>query len=118
MATQQRIIITEDLNNNDIVNLDVGGWDYAEVQLVAPIGTFSFWTSLDAQDITGVSDGSAASATNFTALSGILLSDVSAVTTLAAAGIVKFPNIGQFLRITGAAGAQVTKAIVRLYKIN
>jgi hypothetical protein len=118
MAIQQVIDITTDLNNNDIANLDVGGFDNAEVQLVSPTGTFSFFTSNDAGAITGASDGSAASATNFTVLSGIDLATAAAATTLASSGIVKFSNIGQFLRITGAGAAQVTKAFVRLYKIN
>lgn len=118
MSVQKIIDITADLNDNDIATLDVGGFDYAEVQLVAPTGTFSFFTSNDSGAITGVSDGSAASATNFTAVTGTKLSDASAVTTLAAAGIVKFANLGQYLQITGAAAAQVTKAFVRLYKIN
>lgn len=118
MALQQVVEITADLNDNDISTLDVGGYDYAEVQLVTPTGTFSFFTSSDSGDITGVSDGSAASATNFTALSGINLATAGAATTLATSGIVKFPNMARYLQITGAAGAQVTKALVRLYKIN
>lgn len=118
MAIQTVVDITADLNNNDIATLDVGGWDYAEVQLVSPTGTFSFFTSSDAGAITGVSDGNATSATNFTAVSGTKLSDGSAVTTLAASGIVKFSNLAQFIRVTGGGAAQVTKAFVRLYKIN
>lgn len=118
MAIQQRIDITADLNDNDLCTLDVGGFDYAEVQLNTPTGTFSFLTSNDAGDLTGISDGSAASATDFTAVTGTKLADNTAVTSLAASGIVKFSNLGQFLRISGGAAAQVTKAIVRLYKIN
>jgi len=118
MAIQRNIDITSDLNDNDLATLDVGGWDYAEVQLVSPTGTFSFLTSGDSGAITGVSDGSAASATNFTAATGKKLSDASAVTTLAASGIVKFSDLSQYLRISGAGAAQVTKALVRLYKIN
>jgi len=118
MAVQTRIDITTDLNNNDICQLDVGGYDYAEVQLITPTGTFSFLTSNDAGDITGISDGNPTSATNFTAVSGTKLSDNSTVTSLAASGVVKFSNLGQFLKITGAGGAQVTKGIVRLYKIH
>jgi hypothetical protein len=117
MAIQSVVDITLDLNNNSIANLDVGGFDYAEVQLVSPTGTFSFFTSSDAGAITGVSDGSAASATNFTVLSGIDLATAAAATTLATSGIVKFLNMAQFLRISGDA-VQVTKAFVRLYKIN
>ena len=118
MSIQRIIEITADLNDNDISTLDVGGWDYAEVQLVSPTGTFSFLTSNDSGAITGVSDGSSASATNFTAVTGTKLSDASAVTTLAGSGIVKFSNLAQYLQITGAGGAQVTKGFVRLYKIN
>lgn len=118
MGVQRTIEITTDLNNNDICTLDVGGYDFAEVQLVSPTGTFSFLTSNDAGAITGVSDGNNITADNFTAVSGVKLSDASAVTTLAASGTVKFANLGQFLRITGAAAAQVTKGFVRLYKIN
>lgn len=118
MAIQQVVDITADLNNNDIATLDVGGYDYAEVQLVSPTGTFSFFTSTDSGDVTGVSDGSAASATNFTVLSGINLATAGAATTLAASGIVKFPNMARYIQITGAGGAQVTKSLVRLYKIN
>lgn len=118
MAIQNIIDITADLNNNSIATLDVGGWDFAEVQLVTPTGTFSFFTSSDSGAVTGVSDGSAASATNFTALSGINLATAGAATTLATSGIVKFPNLAQYLQVTGAAAAQVTKAFVRLYKIN
>lgn len=117
MAIQKNIDITTDLNANSLATLDVGGWDFAEVQLVVPVGTFSFLTSNDSGAVTGVSDGSNVSATNFTAVSGINLATAGAVTTLAAAGIVKFPNLGQYLRISGAGGT-VTAAYVRLYKIN
>lgn len=117
MAMQQVVDITEDLNNNSIATLDVGGYDFAEVQLVAPTGTFSFFTSSDSGAITGVSDGNATTAMNFTAVSGTNLATAAGVTTLAASGIVKFPNLAQYLRIS-AAGATVTKAFVRLYKIN
>ncbi len=118
MAIQQRLIITDDLNNNSIWQGDIGGWDYVVVQLVSPTGTFTFNSTNDSNDITGVSDGSAISATNWIACQGTNLNSGSAVTTLAASGLVRFQGIGQFLQISGAAAAQVTKAIIRLYKIN
>ena len=117
MAVQQILDVTTDVNNNDLCTIDIGGWDFAVVQLVSPTGTFSFLTSNDSGAIMGVSDGNALSATNFTAVTGTKLSDASAVTTLAASGMVKFSGIGQYLRISGAAAAQVTKALVRLCKI-
>lgn len=117
MSVQQRIDVTTDLNNNSIVQLDIGGWDYAVVQLVSPTGTFTFNTTNDAGDATGISDGSAISATNWIATQGTNLNSGSAVTTLAASGLVRFQSVGQFLQIAGAGAAQVTKAIVRLYKI-
>lgn len=118
MAIQQKLIITDDLNNNSIWQGDIGGWDYAVVQLVSPTGTFTFNSTNDSGDSTGISDGSAVSATNWIAVQGTNLNSGSAVTTLATSGMVRFQSVGQFLQISGAAGAQVTKAIIRLYKIN
>lgn len=118
MAIQQIKDITLDLNNNSIANMDVGGWDYAVVQLVSPTGTFTFNTTIDAGGVEGVSDGSAISAANWIACQGTNLNSGAAVTTLATSGLVRFQGIGQFLQISGAAAAQVTKAFIRLYKIN
>ena len=117
MAVQRIVDVTSDINADGRAIVETGGWDNAEVQLVSPTATATFGVSNDAGAITGVSDGSSLSATNFTNLQGTLLSDGSSVTTLAASGIVKFSNIGQFLRIMGP-GLSVTKALVRLYKIN
>lgn len=117
MAVEKLLDITNDINADGRVTVECGGWDNAEVQLVSPTTTATFQISNDAGAITGISDGSSASATNFITLQGTKVDDGSAVTTLAASGIVKFTNIGQFLRVIGT-GLTVTKAIVRLYKIN
>lgn len=116
MAQQQILNVTADLNNNSICQLDVGGWETIVVQLVSPTGTFTFNSTNDAGAAEGVSDGSAISATNWIAVQGTNLNSGSAVSTLAASGIVRFQNIGQFFQISGAAAAQVTKAIIRLYR--
>jgi len=118
MAIQQRLDITADLNTGSIWQGDIGGWDYAVVQLITPTGTFTFNSTNDSADVTGVSDGSAISATNWIATQGTNLNSGSGVTTLATSGMVRFEKVGQFLQIIGAGAAQVTKAIVRLYKIN
>jgi hypothetical protein len=118
MSVQQRIVITGDLNDNSIWQGDIGGWDYAVVQLVSPTGTFTFNSTNDSGEVQDVSDGSAISATNWIATQGTNLNSGSAVTTLAASGLVRFEKVGQFLQIAGAGAAQVTKAIIRLYKIN
>lgn len=115
MAVQRILDITTDVNNNDLAAFDVGGSDYVVVQLVSPTGTFTFSSTNDAGAITGVSDGSAVSATNWVAVQGTNLNSGSGVTTLAASGMVKFQGIGQFLQISGAAGAQVTKAFLRFW---
>ena len=108
--------ITADLNSGDGAIEDIGGWDYAVVQLVTPTGTINFETSNDSNAITGVSDGSAASATNFISCIGTSLTSGSGVTSLAASGLVKFSGIGRYLKIYGA-GKTVTKGIIRLYKV-
>jgi hypothetical protein len=117
MSVQQRRDITADINDNSIAQLDVGGWDYVVVQLVSPTGTFTFKTTNDADETTAVSDGSAISATNWIDVQGTVLSTGSGATTLAASGLIRFEKIGQFLQLSAPGAAQVTKAIVRFYKI-
>lgn len=117
MAVERIIDVTSDINADGRAVIECGGWDNAEVQLVSPNTTATFATSNDAGAITGVSDGSSASAQNFIDVQGTNVNSGSAVTSLNTSGIVKFTNIGQFLRIIGS-GLTVTKAIVRLYKIN
>lgn len=118
MSVQKILDATAALNNNSIFETDIGQWDYVIVQLVSPTGTFTFNSTNDAAAVTGVSDGSSVSATNWIAVQGTNLNSGSAVTTLAASGLVRFASVGQFLQISGAGGAQVTKALIRLYKIN
>ena len=117
MAVQQTIDVTTDINADGRATLDVGGYDYAVVELVSPTSTATFASTSDSGDITGVSDGSAASATNFVTTQGTDLSSGSAVSTLAITGQVKFAGGGRFLRIIGP-GLTVTKGLVRLFKIN
>ena len=113
MAVQQILDVTADFNDGGAATLDIGGWDFAVVQLVTPVGTTSFLTSNDAGAIQSVSDGNATSADNFVAVTGTVLATGSGATTLAAAGLIKFTGIGQFLRISGTSAAKV---LVRLYK--
>lgn len=117
MAQERILDVTADINADGRAIIDIGSWDYAEVQLVSPTATATFATTIDAGGVTGVSDGSAASATNFIDTQGTNINSGSAVTSLAASGIVRFSNVGTFLRIMGP-GLTVTKAFVRLYKIN
>ncbi len=115
MAVQQVIDVTTDINADGRAIVDTGGFDYAVVQLVSPTTTATFASTDDSGDIQGVSDGSAASATNFIDVQGTNLNTGSGVTTLAASGLVRFQGVGRYLRIMGP-GLSVTKALIRLYK--
>lgn len=117
MSVSKVLDVTSNINDDGRAIVETGGWDAAYVQLVSPNTTATFATTNDAGGITGVSDGSSASAANFIDTQGTNVNSGAAVTTLAASGIVKFTNLGQFLRIIGP-GLTVTKAFVRLYKIN
>lgn len=117
MALERILDITADINADGRAVVDCGGWDNAEVQLVSPNTTANFETTNDAGGITGVSDGNAVSATNYVSVQGTNLTSGAAVTSLGTSGIVKFTNLGSFLRVIGG-GLTVTKAFVRLYKIN
>ncbi len=102
-----------------LAKLDIGGFDYAVVQVVSPTAAVSFTNTNDSGDIQGVSDGSAVSATNAVTVQGTNLANGSAVSSLAASGLVRFQSIGRYLFIDGTAtSANITKLLVRLYKIH
>lgn len=117
MAMQQTIDVTSDIVATGRWQGDIGGFDYAIVQLVTPTSTATFSSTNDAGDVTAVSDGNATSATNWIVVQGTNLNSGSAVTTLAVSGIVRFSYVGRFLKIEGP-GLSVTKALVRLFKIS
>lgn len=115
MAVSQVVDVTADFNDGSEAILDIGGFDFAVVQLVTPSGTVNFLHSNDAGAVTGVSDGSAASAINFVAVTGTVMSTGAGATSLAASNLIKFTGIGRFLQIKGSAVTAV-KVLVRLYK--
>jgi hypothetical protein len=119
MSVQIVLDLTEDFNPHSVVKIDTGGFDYAVVQFVNPDGSISFFHTNDSGDVQSVSDGSAVSSTNYIALQGVDLSSGTAVTSLAAAGLVRFQSYGRYLSLDGSAsGVQVDKLLVRLYKIH
>lgn len=118
MALSQILDVTADYSVGSLATLDIGGYDYAIVQLVNPSGTVTFKTSNDANEKTGASDGSAVSATNFTVVQGTNLATSAAASTLAATGLMRFGYIGKFLQIDGGGTVTCDKVLVRLFKIN
>lgn len=115
MAVSQVIDFTNKYTAAGALNIDIGGWDSVIVQLVTPSGTTSFLSSSDSGDVQGISDGSAISATNFTAVTGTNLATGSGVTSLAVSGSVKFSGIGRYLQLSAGTA---TKLLVKYYKIN
>jgi len=116
MSVQIVLDVTSDFNVDSKVQLDTGGFDYAVVQIVSPSGTVDFKHTNDSGDIEGVSDGSAVSAANFVTVQGTNLASGSAVSSLAASGLVRFGYIGRYLQLSGTS-VTATKILVRLYKI-
>lgn len=116
MAVQQVIDITADFNSGSLAIIDIGGWDFAVAQTIGTSGTINFTHSNDSGDLTGISDGSAASAVNFVSVQGTNLSTGAGATSTAADALFKFTGIGRYLRFSGS-GASATKFLVRLYKI-
>jgi hypothetical protein len=107
------------LGNPYLVKLDTGGFDYAVVQLINPSSTIKFFSTNDSQDIQGVSDGSAVSSDNATAVQGVDLATGTAVDSLAADGLIRFQSIGRYLWLDGTEDdSTVDKLLVRLYKIH
>lgn len=105
--------VTNEFNSKGFINIDVGMWDQVVVQFVGG-GSVSFNATNDAGAITGVTDGNALSAKNFTAVQGTNEATGTAGTS-GTAGTYKFPVTARFLQLTG--GAPVVEMLVMMYKI-
>lgn len=115
MAVQQVIDVTDDFNADSASVTDIGGFDFAVVQLVSPTGTVNFTHTNDSGDVAGVSDGNYVSAANFITVTGTNLATNTGVTSLATGGLVKFDGIGRYLKLSGSS-VTATKVLIRLYK--
>ena len=97
--------------------IDVSNYDYVVAQFVTPTGTISITSTNDSGDEEGVTDGNAATATNFTAVYATKLSTNTAVTAVDAAGLYKVNVAGRYLKFGGTSAA-ADKIIVMLAKIS
>lgn len=95
---------------------EIGEWDWVTVQLVSPTGTVTFNSTNDPGAITGIGDGNAKSATNWIATQGTNLNSGTAITTIAASGLIRFAVIGRFLQLS-STGQTATLVIIKLSKI-
>lgn len=102
---------TYNINNQNQVVIEVGGWDRVTIQAVAPIvATAYLYGSLDAGAVQGVTQGNAALATNFTPIQATNLATGSAVSSITAAGLYEFEVRSKFLKIAGG-GVSIYKLL-------
>lgn len=100
------------------ITLDVSGWDKVCVHAIAPLAApISVYGSNDAGAITGVTQGNAELAINFSLVQATPLSTGTAATTIASAGLYTVPVNAQFLRLQGG-GADVYKLLVFESKVS
>lgn len=119
MALTRLLDLTADFNavSPAAVNIDISNWDYVVVQAVGLSGTVTVKATLDAGAIAGTTDGNAISAQNWIAVQGTNLNTGSAVTTMTAAGLVRFGVVGKFMQFSGT-GVTITGLFVYLFKIS
>jgi len=112
--------LAEEANASEDVSvvIDVSNYDYV---LVQPIGDAAlFQTTIDGGAVQGVSDGGAATATNFVDAFGLRNgsnTSTSLHNAIGDGGIIKFNVIGRYLKIT-SGGLPFTKLLVMLTKIS
>lgn len=105
-----------DFNANNLVQLDIGGWQTASIQAVGPTGTITLQASNDSGEITGSVPGGPTSAINFSLVEATNLATGATVTSIGGAGIfVINPIAFRFLSIGGASAA-ATKLLIFLTK--
>ncbi|MCA2656637.1 hypothetical protein [Microcystis sp. M061S2] len=78
---------------------ELSGWDNCVVQIVSPSAAINFNTTSDNGSVTGTLPPVPQVPANWVSVQGTNLTTGTAVTSLAATGIVRFSNIGEFLQI-------------------
>lgn len=116
MALSQTIDVTVEFNANNGYVADASGWDYLVWQFVNPTGTVALTATNDGGAIQGVSDGNSTSATNFSTVQAIKLSDGSSTAT-GAAGLFRVSVVGRYVKYGGASAA-ADKVIIEYFKIS
>lgn len=105
--------ITDNLNTNHVVNLDVSQWQSVTIGLSGSItGTINLLGSNDGGSVQSVTDGNAVSSLNYTAIQATNLATGAAVTAIAAAGNFKITVGTRFIQIGGSNAATTGKVIV------
>jgi hypothetical protein len=108
--------VTEEYNENGYYSFDTSGWDYVLINMVFDSGAIAFLSSNDSGAITGVTDGSATSATNFF---GASLIDVSTngPTQVATPGTGMYRAflVGRFIKLDGDVAAKI---ILQYHKLS
>lgn len=120
MAIGKQIVdnITEQFNLNYQITRDMSGWDKTTIQVVGPIsGVVFIYGTDDAGARTGVTQGDAELALNFTPIQATNLATGAATNSIAAAGLFKVDVNAQFLRLQGNPAATPTN-IYRLLMFN
>ena len=101
---------TESFNTNNSFYQDLSGWDSAVVQFVGTSGTISFSTTNDNGSITGQLLPAPEVPINWVSVAGVNLTSKADITSIAAAGIVAFGIIGNYLLLQGSANTTTTTA--------
>jgi len=117
MALCNTVDITTEFNADNGYVADMSGWDNIVAQFVSPSGTISITATNDGGAVEGTTDGNSSLAANFQTVQATKLSDGTAVTTVAAAGLFRVGVVGRFLKFGGASAA-ATKVILMYHKVS
>lgn len=99
--------LTTDFNANGKVNLDLSGWDYCVADILVPAATVSFNATNDANEKTGISNGSAYTAINWQPVAMTNIATGTGVVSTATTGNFKL-NVGaKFLQLTGTTASKI-----------
>jgi hypothetical protein len=118
MAIQHVIDLTSDFNTGSQTTIEIGGWDYCILHFESASGTITFGHSNDSGGVTGITDGSPATATAFQPVQGTNLANGVAQTSHpSGSALYRLGYIGRFLQLTGT-DVTVGRLLVRLFKIH
>jgi hypothetical protein len=121
MALSQTRDVTDQFNAQGYYVADASNWDYLIWQIMLPTSTIEFYCTNNSGAISGITDGSSISASDFVSASFLNLLSNAYETSVAASTVNMFRSdqIGQFVMIASPeVGATASKIIVQYHKIS
>lgn len=115
----QYLDLKDQFNAEGYVEFEISNYDYAVFQVTGLGSAFNVYSTIDSGAITGISDGSIITSTNYMNISVLNLADYKYISQVGDDGIYRIDVAGRYIRLGQPFDTNTaTKLLVMLAKIS